>query len=128
MWQAVNKELGVTLKINIVAQADYAVTLPTVVAREDLPDIIYISPTVVIPQLPTFFKSKMADLMASRAQTRWSCGPTGFSRICWTPRASRVRQTDEQPGDGSVPRRGQLWARPVGGARIRPGRAELQPR
>src|SRR5579864_8978994 len=28
LWQAVNKELGVTLKMNIVAQADYAVTLP----------------------------------------------------------------------------------------------------
>jgi putative aldouronate transport system substrate-binding protein len=62
LWQAVNKELGVTLKMNIVAQADYAVTLPTVLAGDDLPDIIYIGPTVVIPQLPAFLKSKMADL------------------------------------------------------------------
>jgi putative aldouronate transport system substrate-binding protein len=62
LWQAVNKELGVTLKMNIVAQADYAVTLPTVLAGSDLPDIMYIGPTVVIPQLPTFLKSKMADL------------------------------------------------------------------
>jgi len=62
LWQAVNKELGVTLKMNIVAQADYAVTLPTVLAGSDLPDIMYIGPTVVIPQLPAFLKSKMADL------------------------------------------------------------------
>jgi putative aldouronate transport system substrate-binding protein len=62
LWQAVNKELGVTLKMNIVAQADYAVTLPTVLAGDDLPDIMYIGPTVVIPQLPAFLKSKMADL------------------------------------------------------------------
>jgi putative aldouronate transport system substrate-binding protein len=48
--------------MTIVAQADYVVTLPTVLAGQDLPDIMYISPTVVIPQLPTFFKSKMADL------------------------------------------------------------------
>src|SRR5215471_5925802 len=62
LWQAVNKELGVTLKMNIVAQADYAVTLPTVLAGADLPDIMYIGPTVVIPQLPSFLKAKMADL------------------------------------------------------------------
>ena len=62
LWQAVNQALGTTLKMNIVAQADYAVTLPTVLAGQDLPDIMYISPTVVIPQLPAFFKSKMADL------------------------------------------------------------------
>ena len=62
LWQAVNQALGTTLKMNIVAQADYAVTLPTVLAGQDLPDIMYISPTVVIPQLPAFLKSKMADL------------------------------------------------------------------
>lgn len=62
LWQAVNQALGTTLKMMIVAQADYAVTLPTILAGQDLPDIMYISSTVVIPQLPTFFKSKMADL------------------------------------------------------------------
>ena len=38
------------------------VKLPTIVAGDDLPDIIYIAPNAVIPQLPTFFQSKMADL------------------------------------------------------------------
>jgi putative aldouronate transport system substrate-binding protein len=63
LWQAVNKELGVTLRITIQAQADYAtVKLPTIVAGDALPDILYIAPNAVIPQFPTFLKSKMADL------------------------------------------------------------------
>jgi putative aldouronate transport system substrate-binding protein len=63
LWQAVNKALGVTLKISILAQADYAtVKLPTVVAGDELPDILYIAPNAVIPEYPTFLKSKMADL------------------------------------------------------------------
>jgi len=63
LWQAVNKELGVNLKINIQAQADYpTVKLPTIVAGNDLPDVLYIATNTVIPQLPTFFQAKMADL------------------------------------------------------------------
>jgi putative aldouronate transport system substrate-binding protein len=63
LWQAVNQALGVTLKINIQAQADYpTVKLPTILASNDLPDIVYIAPNTVIPQLPAFLKAKMADL------------------------------------------------------------------
>jgi putative aldouronate transport system substrate-binding protein len=63
LWQAVNKELGVTLNINIQPQADYpTVKLPTIIAGNDLPDILYIATNAAIQQLPVFFKSKMADL------------------------------------------------------------------
>jgi len=63
LWQAVNKELGVTLNISIQPQADYGtVKLPTIIAGNDLPDILYIATNAVIPQLPTFLKAKMADL------------------------------------------------------------------
>jgi putative aldouronate transport system substrate-binding protein len=63
LWQAVNKELGVDLKINVQPQADYAtVKLPTLIAGGDLPDILYIATNSVIPQMPQFFKSKCADL------------------------------------------------------------------
>ncbi len=63
LWQAVNKELGVNLKINVQPQADYAtVKLPTLIAGNELPDILYIATNSVIPQLPTFLKSKCADL------------------------------------------------------------------
>ena len=63
LWQAVNKELGVDLKINVQPQADYAtVKLPTLIAGNELPDILYIATNSVIPQFPTFLKSKCADL------------------------------------------------------------------
>ena len=63
LWQAVNKELGVDLKINVQPQADYAtVKLPTLIAGNELPDILYIAINSVIPGLPTFLKSKCADL------------------------------------------------------------------
>jgi putative aldouronate transport system substrate-binding protein len=63
LWQAVNKELGVDLKINIQPQADYpTVKLPTLIAGGELPDILYIATNSVIPQFPTFLKSKCADL------------------------------------------------------------------
>jgi putative aldouronate transport system substrate-binding protein len=63
LWQAVNKELGVTLNISVQAQADYAtVKLPTIVAGDNLPDILYIATNAVIPQYPTFLKSKITDL------------------------------------------------------------------
>jgi maltose-binding protein MalE len=63
LWQAVNKELGVELKISVQPQADYAtVKLPTLIAGNELPDILYIATNSVIPQLPTFLKSKCTDL------------------------------------------------------------------
>src|SRR5262249_49777179 len=63
LWQAVNKELGVTLNINIQPQADYpTVKLPTIISGNDLPDILYIATNAVIPQFPSFLKAKMADL------------------------------------------------------------------
>ena len=65
LWQAVNAELGVTLRLNIQAQADYAtVKLPTIIAGNELPDILYMATNAVVPQLPTFLHSKMADLTA----------------------------------------------------------------
>jgi len=64
LWQAVNQELGVTLRISIQPLADYGtVKLPTLIASNELPDILYMAvPGAIIPQLPVFLKSKMADL------------------------------------------------------------------
>src|SRR5579864_427818 len=63
LWQAVNKELGVNLRINVQPQADYAtVKLPTLIAGNELPDILYIATNSAIRQLPEFFKSRCADL------------------------------------------------------------------
>jgi putative aldouronate transport system substrate-binding protein len=65
-WQAVNKALGVTLKLQMVPSADYAAAVNTVLAGSDLPDFIYNATTTqplgVIPALPQFARSKCADL------------------------------------------------------------------
>jgi putative aldouronate transport system substrate-binding protein len=62
LWQAVNKELGADLKINVVASADYDTKLNTVIAGNELPDMLHITSTAVVAQLPTFLRSKCADL------------------------------------------------------------------
>lgn len=62
LWQAVNAELGVTLRLNIQPQSDYAAKLPTIIAGDELPDILYMATNAVVPQLPTFLQTKMADL------------------------------------------------------------------
>jgi putative aldouronate transport system substrate-binding protein len=63
LWQEVNKQLGVTLKLNINSQVDYQTTkLATIIAGDDLPDILYIAPGVAINGLPQFLQAKCADL------------------------------------------------------------------
>jgi putative aldouronate transport system substrate-binding protein len=63
LWQEANKQLGVNLKLNINSQADYqSVKLPTIIAGDDLPDILYIAPGTVIAGLPRFLQAKCADL------------------------------------------------------------------
>ena len=41
-WQAINKELNADVQFTIIAQADYLVKLATVMAGNDLPDIMLI--------------------------------------------------------------------------------------
>ena len=41
-WQAVNKELNADVQFTIIAQADYLAKLATVMAGNDLPDIMLI--------------------------------------------------------------------------------------
>jgi putative aldouronate transport system substrate-binding protein len=63
LWQAVNKELNVNLKLDISALADYQTTrLATIIAGNDLPDILYIAPQVAINGLTQFLQAKCVDL------------------------------------------------------------------
>ncbi|MBV8713805.1 MAG: hypothetical protein JO020_08280 [Chloroflexi bacterium] len=63
LWQEANKQLGVNLKLNISSLADYQTTrLATIIAGDDLPDILYIAPGVAINSLPQFLQAKCADL------------------------------------------------------------------
>ena len=63
LWQQVNKDLNVNLKLNISSLADYQSTrLATIIAGDDLPDILYISPGTALNGLPQFLQAKCADL------------------------------------------------------------------
>ena len=65
-WQAVNKQVGVNLKLQMVPSADYAATVNTVLAGADLPDFIYNATTTqplgVIPAITQFATTRCADL------------------------------------------------------------------
>src|SRR6266568_1430270 len=65
-WQAVNKSINATLKMDQVTAADYPAKVNVVVAGNDLPDFIYnpttTQPSGVISGLSPFVKAKCADL------------------------------------------------------------------
>jgi putative aldouronate transport system substrate-binding protein len=62
-WQAVNKALNADMRLNMSPGADYRAKLATIMASDDLPDIMHIFfGYSVAPNLPQFFKAKCADL------------------------------------------------------------------
>jgi putative aldouronate transport system substrate-binding protein len=68
-WQAVNKALNATVKYEIVTSADYPVKLGTVMAGNDLPDLLYMytrpgasSTLAAAAGVPQFLQTQAADL------------------------------------------------------------------
>jgi putative aldouronate transport system substrate-binding protein len=62
-WQEVNKQLGVTVKMNIVGLSDQNARLATLIAGDDLPDFIHMTGGWAgAPNLPQFAEVKCADL------------------------------------------------------------------
>src|SRR5215831_19660370 len=61
-WQAVNKDMGLTVRQRLYGSADYRNGLSTTIAGGDLPDTIYNPPQKYIPNLPAFLQSQCADL------------------------------------------------------------------
>ena len=66
-WQTVNKELNAEMSFTIIAQADYLVKLATVMAGNDLPDIMLIpganaSGAAQVKGLTPFLAAQCADL------------------------------------------------------------------
>lgn len=62
-WQAINAQLNATVQMNIIAGSDYRTKLATVMASDDLPDIIHLYQGWSAGQnLPAFLKAKCADL------------------------------------------------------------------
>jgi putative aldouronate transport system substrate-binding protein len=61
-WQQLNSRLGGTLKIIGIPQADYASKWAAVTAGGDLPDVMYVTPVPILPNIPAFAKAACADL------------------------------------------------------------------
>jgi putative aldouronate transport system substrate-binding protein len=68
-WQAVNKALNANVEFDVVTQADYPVKLGTVMASNNIPDMLYIyapagssSTLAAANGLPQFLQSQAADL------------------------------------------------------------------
>jgi putative aldouronate transport system substrate-binding protein len=61
-WQAVNKDMGLTVRQRLYGSGDYRNGLGTTIAGGDLPDTIYNPPSKYIPSLPAFLQAQCADL------------------------------------------------------------------
>jgi putative aldouronate transport system substrate-binding protein len=62
-WQAIEKELNATLRIDSASAADYPARVATTMAGNDLPDIMHLNRGYrTAGNLPDFFKAKCADL------------------------------------------------------------------
>jgi putative aldouronate transport system substrate-binding protein len=68
-WQAVNKALNANVNFQIVTSADYPVKLGTVMASNDIPDVLYMysrpgasSTLAAAAGMPQFLQSQAADL------------------------------------------------------------------
>jgi putative aldouronate transport system substrate-binding protein len=61
-WQAVNKDMAVTVRQRLYGSGDYRTGLNTTIAGGDLPDTLYNNPTNYIANLPSFLQAQCADL------------------------------------------------------------------
>jgi putative aldouronate transport system substrate-binding protein len=61
-WQAVNKDMGLTVRQRLYGSADYRNGLNTTIAGGDLPDTIYNPPQKYIANLPSFLQTQCTDL------------------------------------------------------------------
>jgi putative aldouronate transport system substrate-binding protein len=66
-WQAINKELNVDFKMNIVPSGDYLAKLATVMAGNDMPDLLFFyynlqTAITAVAGVPQFLEAQGADL------------------------------------------------------------------
>jgi putative aldouronate transport system substrate-binding protein len=61
-WQQMNQRLGVSYKPTIVADADWQIKLQTVMASDDLPDLMLMYPLAGVPHLLSFLQAKCQDV------------------------------------------------------------------
>jgi putative aldouronate transport system substrate-binding protein len=61
-WQAVNKDMRLTVRQLLYGSGDYRTGLNTTIAGGNLPDTLYNNPSNYISNLPAFLQSQCADL------------------------------------------------------------------
>jgi putative aldouronate transport system substrate-binding protein len=66
-WQAINKQLNVDFKMNIVAPGDYVAKLATLMAGSDMPDLLFFyynlqTAITAVAGVPQFVEAQAADL------------------------------------------------------------------
>jgi len=61
-WQAVNADMGLTVRQRLYGSGDYRNGLATTIAGGDLPDTIYNPPQKYISNLPAFLQTQCSDL------------------------------------------------------------------
>jgi putative aldouronate transport system substrate-binding protein len=62
VWQEMNKRIGATLKITITPFADYGAKLPTILAADDLPDMLFLPRGQPVAGFSQFLQAKAQDL------------------------------------------------------------------
>jgi putative aldouronate transport system substrate-binding protein len=62
LWQALNAALGIDLQLTFVADADFDAKMATLIAGNDLPDIICVGGGHALPREQQFISTKCADL------------------------------------------------------------------
>ena len=62
IWAELNKRVGANLSISITPFADYGAKLPTLLAANDLPDLLFLPRGQPVPGFAQFLDAKAADL------------------------------------------------------------------
>ena len=62
IWQEMNKRVGANLKISITPFADYGAKLPTILASNDMPDLLFLPKGQPVPGFAQFLDQKAQDL------------------------------------------------------------------
>ncbi|MBV9329710.1 MAG: extracellular solute-binding protein [Chloroflexi bacterium] len=87
-WQAANKALNANMKVQVVASNDYPTRLATIMAGNDLPDLLYLisSTYFSVPGMPQFLEASYADLTPYLSGDAIKDYPNlaGFPSTAWT--------------------------------------------
>jgi putative aldouronate transport system substrate-binding protein len=62
VWQELNKRVGATLNISITPFADYGAKIPTIIAGNDITDMLFLPNGQQVSGFPQFLEAKCADL------------------------------------------------------------------